>query len=79
MLAAGVILVVNGFGNRIRAAGGGRAIAGVINGTAVLDLTERVPIIRLIVIGGHCRVRTTALAITNVPFRRSGATAVSMV
>jgi len=80
MVGDGVIPVVSGFGNRRAVAGGGKAIAVATIGTvarAVMDPARGQN--RHLVIGGHCHVRTTALAITNAPFRPSGATAVSMV
>ena len=78
MAEGGVIPVVSGFGN-MRAVGGGKAIAVVTIGTvarAVMDPARGQN--RHLVIGGHCHVRTIAVAITNA-FRPSGATAVSMV
>jgi len=74
----GVIRVVSGFGNKKAAVGGGRITATVTNGMAVPGPMEVVPIIRRIALGGRCRVRTDAVAITDV-FRPSGAIAVSMV
>ena len=62
MAEGGVTLVVSGFGSRREAAAGGRVIAVVTNGTAVPEVIRPVRPIRRLVFGGHCRVRTTAVA-----------------
>jgi hypothetical protein len=77
MAAGGVTTVVNGFGNRTMAAGGGRTILIPINGMVVPDRMDSVPIIHRTAGGGLCPARMV-VAVTISVFRPNGVIAVSM-
>src|SRR3954470_18894831 len=63
MADAGRIAAASGFGFRTEAAGGGKPVAGAINGMADRALLHLVRRNRRTAGGGHCRVRRIADAI----------------